>query len=332
MGGDTAEHVAARRSGALRALCFLACVPSGGALLAKVYGVASLQWVTLVSFVPGIALMVTVWAFAPPRWPRLGEDLTVGFWGGLLGTIAYDLFRLPFTLVGYRLFAQHGLYGIWVMDASHATPTTEAMGWLYHFSNGITFGIVYALVMRGRHWGWAVVWALALESIAVFSPFGAIFGLRTNYPVLAMAYTAHVAYGVPLGLVTRWPERFLAWLQGVPRLVWTLMAVVAAAPFVGLFAADVMQEERPAPGQFEVHGASLTPGWLRIERGDSFRVSNPGDAGVAVAVQGAGRSEIAAGQTVQITPSQPGIYQVYVVTEGRTRSSFLAVEPVEDAP
>jgi len=36
----------------LRALCFLACIPSIGALLAKVYGIASMRMVTLDVFLP----------------------------------------------------------------------------------------------------------------------------------------------------------------------------------------------------------------------------------------------------------------------------------------
>ncbi|MFQ5709505.1 MAG: hypothetical protein ACE5HO_18770 [bacterium] len=37
----------------LRAICFVACIPSGGALLAKVYGLTSMEVAALVVALPG---------------------------------------------------------------------------------------------------------------------------------------------------------------------------------------------------------------------------------------------------------------------------------------
>ena len=47
-----------------RLLCFLACIPSGGALLAKVFGIAPLQAVTLYLFLPCALFLVGMWWWA----------------------------------------------------------------------------------------------------------------------------------------------------------------------------------------------------------------------------------------------------------------------------
>ncbi|MFQ5709506.1 MAG: hypothetical protein ACE5HO_18775, partial [bacterium] len=93
---------------------------------------------------------------------------------------------------------------------------TDVIGWTYHFSNGITFGIMYALFMRKRHWLWAIVWAFILETIAVLSPFANIFALVGDYYKLGVAYMGYVAYGLPLGwLAYKW-NASRDWLFTVP--------------------------------------------------------------------------------------------------------------------
>ena len=37
-----------------------------------------------------------------------------------------------------------------------SSSVTSTMGWLFHLSNGVTFGIMYAVVGARRHWLWGV--------------------------------------------------------------------------------------------------------------------------------------------------------------------------------
>lgn len=318
----------------LRAVCFLACIPSGGALLAKVYGLASMQFGALAIALPCCIGLTAVWIWARRSGaPGLADRLTIGFIGGLLGTVAYDLIRIPFLMAGQRVFAPISAYGIWIAAADSSSRFTELIGWLYHFSNGITFGVMYALFMRDRHWALAIVWAFALETIAVLSPFARIFSLSGNYPALGIAYLGHVAYGLPLGwLVYRWKPtlRYLVKLPG--WLHWIAIVLICAAIVGPLVSPEAIERDaRTAGGEFRVEGDRLNPDWLRIERGGEVQVYNPRPEPVTVRLkQSDMAAQVAAGGKQAFSFPRPGIYQVFVETLRPSRSSFVIVEPVEE--
>jgi hypothetical protein len=334
----------------LRGACFLACIPSGGALLAKVFGVASLQTVTVFIFGPGALFLLAVWIWRgrdrserdrPGRFggrDYLHQALTIGFWGGLLGTLAYDAVRIPFlVLLGQRVFAPISVYGVWLAEASRSSPLTEALGWGYHFSNGITFGIMYALFMRRRHWLWAIVWAFVLETIAILSPFAQIFNLTGNYGAVGIAYLGHVAYGLPLGwLVYKWDETWdwvkekgLNWGKAGLLAALVAMAFMVLSPLVR--PTWVEREARAVADTLLVEGIRLNPDWVRIERGETVAVRNDGAEAVTVVNNSAGsRVAVPPGDEERLTFSGTGIYQLFIETDGRTRSSFVIVEPVEE--
>ena len=325
----------------LRGLCFLACIPSGGALLAKVFGIASLQAVTLFVFLPCLLFLIAVWYWARRNGRHyLHQALVIGFWGGLLGTLAYDVIRVPFlVLLGQRVFAPISVYGVWLAEAGLSSRLTEVLGWGYHFSNGITFGVMYALFMRRRHWLWAILWAFILETIAVVSPFAQIFNLSGNYGALGIAYLGHVAYGLPLGwLVYRWDET-LAWREREPAVLrWAVPLLAAGAVVWIVFSplvrpAWIERERRAVEETLLVEGIRLNPDWVRIERGDAVTIRNDGDVAATVL----NRTEdtavlLEAGTEESLTFPETGIYQLFVETDGQTRSSFVIVEPVEDLP
>jgi hypothetical protein len=304
-----------------------------GALLAKVYGVSSMKTATLAVALPCCVGLILIGAWASHAGKKqLASALEIGFVGGLLGTIAYDLSRLPFSLAGQRIFAPISAYGIWILDASSSTRFTEVTGWTYHFSNGITFGVMYALFMRERHWGWGTAWGLMLETIALLTPFATIFGLSHNYSAIAIAYFGHVFYGLPLGwLVYRWGETRE---QLQTTSFWTkLMLFVFASGAVAwiLFSPkNVNRDARAVEGEFYVESQRLNPDWLRIERGQQVDIYNPGKD-VFVQVKQTNLSKlIRTGQREIFAFPETGIYQVFVQTDKRTQSSFVIVEPVEE--
>jgi hypothetical protein len=319
-------------------LCFLACIPSGGALLAKVFGIASLQSVTVFLFLPCALFLIGVWFWSGRNGRSyLHQGLTIGFWGGLLGTLAYDAIRVPFlVLLGQRVFAPISVYGVWLGEAAISSRLTEALGWGYHFSNGITFGIMFALFMRRRHWLWAILWAFILETIAIASPFSQIFNLTGNYSAIGIAYLGHVAYGLPLGwLVYKWDEtvawenRPAAWRWAVPLGAFLIMAFIVLSPFIR--PSWIERENQAVVNTLLVNDVRLNPDWVRIERGQTVTIRNDENQDKTV-VNRSNNSTIllpAGGQETLTFPNS-GIYQLFVETDGRTRSSFVIVEPVED--
>lgn len=299
----------------IKVLCFLACIPSGGALLLKVWGLASMA--------AGGALFLAclpILAYAYRHDPSLEKALRVGCWGGLAGTVGYDLVRVPFHLYGFRVFAPIQAYGVWLLDADRSSGLTEAVGWLYHFSNGITFGIMYALVASGRHWGWGVLWGLCLESIVLSTPFARIFHMQGNWPAIAIAYGAHVAYGYPLGLIV---QRGHDLTRPLKWGAWLLLGcfLFSSIPL------EWSRDRRALPATLLVEGETLNPKWVRA---NSVTFFNPGPNPVTV-IQPSGKRQLdlEPGARHPWEFTQTGIYQFYVKTPGRSTSSFVIVDPVE---
>ncbi|MGH8976421.1 MAG: hypothetical protein ACRD0C_24800 [Acidimicrobiia bacterium] len=141
----------------LRATATLAGGGSVIALLAWVYEVASFQAAFLAVGVPCVAALAGL-AVRARRSPALADVLVAGAAGGFVGTLGYDLFRLPFVVAGLRVLAPIDSYGMLLLDASESSPWTETTGWGFHVLNGVGFGIAYAALARPRrrHWSWAV--------------------------------------------------------------------------------------------------------------------------------------------------------------------------------
>ena len=263
---------------------------------------------------------------------EIAEAIAIGVFAGLVGTIFYDIARVPVLMAGRRVFGPIELYGVWLLDAPVSSRFTHLTGWLYHFSNGITFGIMYALFMRGRHWLWAIGWAFLLETIFVLSPLAYSVALFSDSWAVVVAYYGHVAYGIGLGLfVQRWDYTRLQLKQLEPAHKWVLAAVPLMICAAYIWNGPVEQDRRARPGVLRVEGGRLNPDWVRLIGGGRVTIENPGTAGVTVRMPQAGATlEIAAGQSVDYAFVRPNrlfdIFQVFVMVPGRPRSSFVIVD------
>ncbi|MEW6129717.1 MAG: hypothetical protein AB1757_21945 [Acidobacteriota bacterium] len=302
-------------------------------MLAKVYGIASMKTVTLYLMLPGMVVLLTFWIWAiKSGQSQLSRDLIIGFLGGLAGTIAYDLARVPFTFSGQRIFAPISAYGIWLLDSATSSRLTELVGWSYHFSNGITFGIMYALLSPGRHFVYAIIWAGLLETIAILSPFATIFHLSGNYQAIAIAYLGHLAYGLPLGLMIQKPEKTWNFTNQYRYVLLASLSMATAMAALWLLTAPSMRERdaRVQPQTFRVEGKALNPDWLRIENHEQIKIDNSQSDAISVRVKQTNQTmQVESEQVVPMRFEKTGIYQIFIETDAMTRSSFIIVEPVE---
>ncbi|MEA3503277.1 MAG: hypothetical protein U9R47_10910 [Actinomycetota bacterium] len=268
----------------LAALVVLAlCATSVGALLADLYGLIPMDefvlWVTL----PALLLLVAMSARTVPAYANLQRRIRLGAVAGVAGTLAYDVFRIPFALAGQRIFAPIYSYGLLIDGGGMSSPWTDLLGWLFHFSNGVTFGIIYAVVMAGRFWGFGVLWGVLLEAVAFLSPFTDIYGLTGKWVAIGIALAAHVAYGLPLGLmVDRFDrtERFLKKNLIYPTALVIGVSIIGLTlwhrPWSDPAALERAQDLSAGAGQpvAVVSVERFEPEWLRIEPGGCILVAS----------------------------------------------------------
>jgi len=304
-------------------------------LLAWVSGVASFRTVALVVALPVLLALlgVTAWMDRTGRWPDTRAAILAGALGGALGTLAYDLVRVPFVyLLGLQLLAPIDSYGVLLTGASTSSGLTGFAGWMYHFANGIGFGVAYAVMASRRSWRWGIAWGLLLESVAVFSPFAARYGLVTDGTIawlpIALAYGAHIPYGAIVGVFgQRSPEVAVQARAWFPAPVLGVIGVIAVV--IALFTRPLVPDADWDRGTAVADGPSaiilegmFVPAWLRVPVGGCATLEN-GDATTVTLSTGA---SIEAGATATICGARPGTTRVRV-NDVPFAGGWLLVDP-----
>jgi len=203
-------------------LVFVLAASSIACLLADFYRLCPMRIFTPFIFLPAL---LALFAFAAlDRWHgdgQLWRAVSVGLIAGLLAAVAYDVFRLPFVFAKewgvesvvppMQLFKVFPRFGAMVLGQPIEQPAyslaAHIIGWMYHFSNGATFGVMYlAIIGDGsrRHWAWAVLFALALELGMLFTPYPNVFNIPVTTRFVIVTVAAHAVFGLGLGLSVRW--------------------------------------------------------------------------------------------------------------------------------
>ena len=255
-------------------------------LLAWVSGLGAFHLWSLAVALPLVAATIAFGLMvARPRWPATFDAMVAGALGGLLGSIGYDVFRVPFVYgLGRQLLAPIDSYGVLLLGAEHSSSLTGFLGWTYHFTNGIGFGVAYALVARNRSIGWAVLWAMVLETATVVSDFAPTYGLQTddgfNVVPIVIAYAAHVPYGLAVGWAVRDVDRVVGQAREVTRRP-VLIAVAVLVVGLALWHRPLFPNDAVSRGNAVADGPSaivedgrLEPTWLRVPRGACATVKN----------------------------------------------------------
>ena len=154
---------------------------------------------------------------------ELWRAVRLGLVAGLLAAIAYDIFRLPFVFARplgiesvvppLNLFKVFPRFGAMVLgqpiEQDHYSVAAQVIGWIYHFSNGATFGVMYlATIGDGRRHGlWAVLFALSLELAMLLTPYPAVFGIHVTAGFIVATVLAHAIFGLSLGFGVQWLAR-----------------------------------------------------------------------------------------------------------------------------
>src|SRR4051794_18166284 len=208
-----------------RAVVFFLSASSIWCLLAEFYGLCSMRTFTLWILIPATLLLIAMAIIDRARGDRrLWRAVVMGAVGGLLAAFAYDLFRLPFVIASIDhvgpawarlpLFKVFPRFGAMILGQPFTPEQTDSqfplithvVGWIYHFSNGITFGVMYMALIGDatrRSWLWAIAVAVGLELAMLFTPYTSFFGIGMTTRFVVVTLTAHLIFGIALGLYTK---------------------------------------------------------------------------------------------------------------------------------
>ena len=219
---DRAGNVWTARS---RLVVFVLAASSIACLLADFYKLCPMSFFTPFIFLPAFVALCVFAVFDRVRGAgHVWRAVWIGLLAGLLAAVAYDVFRLPFVFAKewgidsivppLKLFKVFPRFGAMVLgqpiEQAEYSSAAQIIGWIYHFSNGATFGVMYlALIGDGqrRHWGWAVLFALGLELAMLLSPYPQVFNITLTARFVIVTIAAHAIFGAGLGLTVRWWSR-----------------------------------------------------------------------------------------------------------------------------
>jgi hypothetical protein len=198
-------------------------------LLAEMYGLCDMRTFTFAILLPATTVLYGLAVLDRLRGDgRLWRAVVMGSIGGLVAAVAYDVFRLPFVysdawgmgrfgIPQMPLFKVFPRFGALILgeplEQDEYSLAAQLVGWAYHFSNGATFGVMFAAMIgeardrRHGGWGWAVLMAVGIEAALLLSPYARFFGVAQNARFVVVTLTAHVIFGVALGLYYAWHAR-----------------------------------------------------------------------------------------------------------------------------
>lgn len=171
---------------------------------------------------PALGLLILIEAVAWKWAPAVFRAVAYGALAGAIATVALEAVRITGFRLGFMPGNLPRLMGVLLLDRFALGPSTasDLAGWAYHFWNGASFGIIYALLFGSARRWLGVLYGIALGVGFLVSPVVVslgvgYFGLQFSKGFSVTVLTAHAAFGFVLGLLAL---RFLS-SQGGPVLV-----------------------------------------------------------------------------------------------------------------
>jgi len=188
-----------------------------------------------VAIIPSMVAIFAIGILSRSKFPRITNRLFKGMAAGAVASFALEAIRIPgymfakwlpmdsmISLPGLLLtekitslgevkqvIMQSGV----AMNLYHAPLDAFMAGALWHFWNGATFGIVYALFIGKGKWWYGMIWAFIIEIGMMLAPYLIMmkgpFGIEhmDGYNLFVITLIAHLAFGAVLGiLVEKWKK------------------------------------------------------------------------------------------------------------------------------
>lgn len=204
-----------------RTLVFALSAMSIVCLLVEFYQLCPMRQFTIWVFFPSCAALLALAILSRVKGDgQLWRAVMVGLFAGLLAAVAYDIFRLPFVFAKqwgidaivppmnlYKVFPRFGamILGEPIEQTTYSL-SAQLVGWLYHFSNGATFGAMYMAIVGNvtkRGWIWGMLMAAGIELAMLVTPYPSFFGIPLTATFIVVTLTAHLIFGAVMGLISR---------------------------------------------------------------------------------------------------------------------------------
>lgn len=105
-----------------------------------------LPWILLPSFL----VLGAVTIYSRRHYPGLANRIIVGLVAGAVATIALDVFRLAGVRLAYMPADVPAMFGKMIVGPKGPQTTNLLAGYVYHFINGASFGLLYGAAVVGR--------------------------------------------------------------------------------------------------------------------------------------------------------------------------------------
>ena len=171
---------------------------------------------------PAVVILIVVTFVSWKPIPAVARSIVQGGLAGILATIGLEVVRIAGFKLGYMPGNLPRLMGVLLLDRFALGPSfgSDVAGWAYHFWNGASFGIIYALLLgTSRRWVGALYGIFVglgfLVSPVVLSLGVGYFGLQFSmgFPITVLA--AHAVFGWMLGMFAK------KFLSGEPSVLMT---------------------------------------------------------------------------------------------------------------
>jgi hypothetical protein len=180
---------------------------SGLALAAHILWDLSMTWLAGFVVLPASAFLVILAFLGQGRTDRakiFSNRIIAGAVFGLMATLVYDISR-PLLVEVFQLdfnpYRAHPIFGSLITGRPESDDVAVAVGWAYHFWNGISFGMMLALILPRATWWQGLIWAEALQFFMMML-YPRFLEVRLDDPAfLATGLVGHGLYGIVLGLL-----------------------------------------------------------------------------------------------------------------------------------
>jgi hypothetical protein len=178
---------------------------SGAAVLAHTFGPVPMSFTAPFVVLPSIGILLSLMFLHRRLYVglhRFTERLILGGAWGLIATLCYDAIRpllkwiFSFHADPYRAMP---IFGTLITGLPADDPVSLTVGWLYHFWNGISFGMIFALLRPRGGLVLGFIWAMVLQGLMMWA-YPSFLRARIEDPGwLAMSLVGHGIWGIVLG-------------------------------------------------------------------------------------------------------------------------------------